>query len=450
MKLSKALKLLLALEAIGAEKAFAANVLHTEASKESTPGSCTEEVANEIALQYGIAGVCAAPDTDRRLDGGIAGHHRKLSAIPVSLVEIVPNNPQGPKNCIPFGDIEDGSYPWGPFVGAIYKDIPAFSLTPGHKIRFDTAGTQTTVPINRNIYFGIPEQEPPVGPTVNVNSDGWTKVVSDTQDPADPEGNPNLLGNTIYGDFDLTYEAEVPFSFPGGGLVVGMDGGPETTDCPQNLGSQALASDPSGFFVYRFYSVGVGPPASSVNIIAPGVGDDKFIWSMIIVNPVACDVADADREGCCHDPCEALVVDLQPNCATSWDATCVDLACGSGGHIGRPVCDYQACSGQCLRADEPPVADAGQNQIVDCRTDVHLDGMGSSDPDGDTLSFNWIIEDVAGATVFNELIADPIVSFTEAGTYLARLTVSDGLNEDDDSIAIVVNDNVSSRMDSDA
>ncbi|HZR17023.1 MAG TPA: HYR domain-containing protein [Verrucomicrobiae bacterium] len=39
--------------------------------------------------------------------------------------------------------------------------------------------------------------------------------------------------------------------------------------------------------------------------------------------------------------------------------------------------------------NNPPVAVAGPDQTVDCQSSVTLDGSGSSDPDNDTLSFEW-------------------------------------------------------------
>jgi hypothetical protein len=47
--------------------------------------------------------------------------------------------------------------------------------------------------------------------------------------------------------------------------------------------------------------------------------------------------------------------------------------------------------------NDPPVANAGPDQTVDAGADVLLDGSGSSDPNGDVLSFNWT--QISGPTV---------------------------------------------------
>ena len=39
--------------------------------------------------------------------------------------------------------------------------------------------------------------------------------------------------------------------------------------------------------------------------------------------------------------------------------------------------------------DDPPTADAGPDQTVDEGDLVTLDGTGSSDPEGETLTFEW-------------------------------------------------------------
>ena len=49
-----------------------------------------------------------------------------------------------------------------------------------------------------------------------------------------------------------------------------------------------------------------------------------------------------------------------------------------------------AQTNQVKEANTPPTANAGPDQIVNERVTVTLDGAGSSDPDGDTLSYSWI------------------------------------------------------------
>jgi hypothetical protein len=77
----------------------------------------------------------------------------------------------------------------------------------------------------------------------------------------------------------------------------------------------------------------------------------------------------------------------------------------------------------------PPVADAGPDQTVNVGATVQLDGSGSSDPDGDPLSFNWqFIAKPAGsaAALSNPRIAMPTFVADVAGDYVLKLTVDDG------------------------
>lgn len=74
-------------------------------------------------------------------------------------------------------------------------------------------------------------------------------------------------------------------------------------------------------------------------------------------------------------------------------------------------------------ANSPPVADAGEDVLAQvgegCRAQVKLNGWGSSDPDGDTLSYSW-------SAAFGTFTgASSIVSVT-LGTYPVQLTVTDG------------------------
>ncbi|MEQ9090732.1 MAG: PKD domain-containing protein [Balneola sp.] len=87
--------------------------------------------------------------------------------------------------------------------------------------------------------------------------------------------------------------------------------------------------------------------------------------------------------------------------------------------------------------NEAPIADAGVDQTINATgqtTTVILDGSGSSDPDGDALSYSWSLNgnEVAAVSSFS--------SDLEAGTYIYTLTVSDGeLTGSDDVTVTIVN-----------
>src|SRR5262249_57158474 len=76
-----------------------------------------------------------------------------------------------------------------------------------------------------------------------------------------------------------------------------------------------------------------------------------------------------------------------------------------------------------------PVANAGPNQTVGLGSTVTLNGGGSSDVDGDTLTFSWtLISRPAGSTAAltgANTIAPTFVT-DKAGTYVAQLIVNDG------------------------
>jgi len=73
-------------------------------------------------------------------------------------------------------------------------------------------------------------------------------------------------------------------------------------------------------------------------------------------------------------------------------------------------------------ANNPPVADAGGPYSGEAGTTlVQFDGSGSSDPDGDTLTFAWNFGDGAEATGMM-----PTHTYSAAGNFQVSLVVSDG------------------------
>jgi len=95
--------------------------------------------------------------------------------------------------------------------------------------------------------------------------------------------------------------------------------------------------------------------------------------------------------------------------------------------------------------NEPPIADAGADQTVGEGDLVTLNGTGSTDPNGDTLTYSWT--QTAGQTVTLNGATSATPSFTApdvtAETDLTfQLMVSDGTANDTDSVIVTVQNNV--------
>jgi hypothetical protein len=87
-----------------------------------------------------------------------------------------------------------------------------------------------------------------------------------------------------------------------------------------------------------------------------------------------------------------------------------------------------------------PVADAGVNQAVPAGTTVQLDGTGSTDANGDPLTFLWTLVSVpAGSTaaLSGSECPEPTFFADVPGTYVVALVVNDGLEDSDPSTATV-------------
>jgi hypothetical protein len=90
--------------------------------------------------------------------------------------------------------------------------------------------------------------------------------------------------------------------------------------------------------------------------------------------------------------------------------------------------------------NRPPVADAGPDQTVECTspttTPVLMNGTGSTDPDGDALTYLW----TAPGVVFNDPTSSTPTGQFPLGTRSATLTVSDSIQQDGDTVSITVDD----------
>jgi hypothetical protein len=90
-------------------------------------------------------------------------------------------------------------------------------------------------------------------------------------------------------------------------------------------------------------------------------------------------------------------------------------------------------------SNEKPVADAGADQKAECGgglTPVTVDASGSSDPDGDDISFEWSAQ---GVTFDNPASAVTVGHFPMGTTHVV-LKVFDGLTYSTDVVAVTVED----------
>jgi hypothetical protein len=101
--------------------------------------------------------------------------------------------------------------------------------------------------------------------------------------------------------------------------------------------------------------------------------------------------------------------------------------------------DSAVITAEIVVVNTPPVANAGPDQTVDVGVTVMLDGSGSSDADGDPLTFSWTVTDPVGdAVVLSDSTAvSPTFVADAEGTYTAELTVDDGVDSSTPDSAVI-------------
>jgi len=92
--------------------------------------------------------------------------------------------------------------------------------------------------------------------------------------------------------------------------------------------------------------------------------------------------------------------------------------------------------------NHPPVANAGPDQTANVGNVVHLNGSGSSDMDGDPLTYRWSLISVPGgssAALSNATAVQPTFVVDLPGTYVAQLVVNDGkIDSSPDTVVVIV------------
>ena len=96
------------------------------------------------------------------------------------------------------------------------------------------------------------------------------------------------------------------------------------------------------------------------------------------------------------------------SCA-AFAAVCAAFA-GCGGSVDS---NNDGFPDECVPPNSPPVCDANGAYSASCAgttTTVQLDGSGSSDPDGDSLTFKWTIRNCVGGTFNDDTSSKPAVT----------------------------------------
>jgi hypothetical protein len=119
-----------------------------------------------------------------------------------------------------------------------------------------------------------------------------------------------------------------------------------------------------------------------------------------------------------------------------FELTVIDERAGTGRATVTVVVEHQ---------NHAPHADAGPAQTVDDRTVVQLNGMASSDPDGEPLIFTWTqvqgaLVTLSGATSAAPFFTAPLQPSHSQETLVFRLEVGDGQDQASAEVAITVLD----------
>ncbi|MDO8740240.1 MAG: PKD domain-containing protein [Candidatus Woesearchaeota archaeon] len=89
-----------------------------------------------------------------------------------------------------------------------------------------------------------------------------------------------------------------------------------------------------------------------------------------------------------------------------------------------------------------PIANAGTDKSSAINTITQLDGSGSSDPEGEQLSYNWVQTSGTSITLSSTTAQKPSFTATQEGTYEFQLTAYDGeLYSQPDTVTVTINPN---------
>lgn len=155
-----------------------------------------------------------------------------------------------------------------------------------------------------------------------------------------------------------------------------------------------------------------------------------YAWTQVAGPPVALNTSDPVRP--------VFVAPLVPPAG----ATLTFQLIASDGRLSS---DPDVVNITVKNVNNPPTADAGDDQAVREGVVVTLDGTGSFDPDSDALTYSWAQTGgpsvtLSGATSAQPAFTAPLVT-TPGVTLTVELTVSDGVEQATDTVEVLIEDN---------
>ena len=236
----------------------------------------------------------------------------------------------------------------------------------------------------------------------------------------------------------------------GDGTADLLVGAPDEGGIP-GTGNAYLFSGATGGLLLALPPLGSGQQAFGTTVGSPGDLDGDGVSDLFIGNPGGTVTAGRVHlvSGADGSVLQTLVApdvafqgDFGRDAAAVGDLDgdgLVDLLVGARTNTSPPVGAGRA---YVFSSNAPPVADAGPDQTLECAapsgSSVTLDGSGSSDPNGDPLTYTWR----EGSVVIAGPTTNATVTVVLAlGVHVITLTVEDGKGaSDSDEVVVTVKD----------